>query len=96
MFITVSGRLAGVSRVLLACLIAALGLNASSVFRAHKNDLFRPAWEVLRPQDRTLVEMGRAYVRHGDGYVPWPAHDAAYAEFPVKVDQEQLPHTMKL
>ena len=73
----------------------ALLMTSLPVYRAHKKDLNGSSMDMLREQDRQLVDLSREYVRQGKtGTVLWDVHDAAYARFPVTVVQERLPHTI--
>ncbi|MBI3601382.1 MAG: hypothetical protein HY209_00565 [Candidatus Omnitrophica bacterium] len=94
-FIVTAVRFTKMSQCLLACLVAALALHVVSLWRAHNKDFLRPSFEVLRTQDQKLVVVSRNYFQHGStGYVDWPQHDVAYAQFPVVVHKERLPHTV--
>jgi hypothetical protein len=51
--------------------------------------------EVLRTNDRQLVSLSRSYLEHNAaGLIDWPNHEIAYAQFPVMVRKEKLPHTI--
>lgn len=71
------------SRVLLTVMLGAILLVSASVYRAHKPDLGKWGYAVLRQQDKELINLGKS----------WPAasipvfssSDLAYATFPVKV-----------
>ncbi|MBF0489607.1 MAG: hypothetical protein HQL15_03180 [Candidatus Omnitrophica bacterium] len=94
-FLLVSVRLAKPSRSLLIGLMVALLMQVVSLLGAHRKDIFHPSWDVLREQDRRLVEMSRAYQRDSKkGYIDCPSHEVAYAQFPVRVIKENLPHTI--
>ncbi len=82
------------STTLLGCLVVALALHAVSVWGAHKADIGRPALTVLRDSDKKLLELNRTYLQNPSGYIEWLEHDVAYAQFPVKVTREKLPHTI--
>ncbi len=81
-------------QALLVGLLAALAMNTVSVYNANKQDLFKPAWQVLRPVDRDLVELSRRYWRNPTGWVPRPWPDVAYAQFPVLVTNSDPPHDL--
>ncbi len=74
-----------VPRWLVICLTAALGLQLISIWGAHKNDIFRSSYAVLREEDKQLLML-----KEGE----WPTHDASYAQFPVKVTKEKLPFSI--
>lgn len=88
MFGLAISRLARTGHVLLLCLTAALFMNAISIYNAHKRDLGRPAVDVLRPQDRALLEMSRAKDLPSADFLTWPSEEVAYAQFPVQVEKE--------
>jgi len=88
-------RLEKISRVLFLCLLISLSLEAVSLWGAHKNDLRRWGVDVLRAQDRQLLVLDQHYLEHGlSTIIDWPSHDVAYAQFPVMVHKENLPHTI--
>lgn len=85
------------SRVLAGCLLIALGMNALSVIRAHRPDWGKPPEEVLRPQDREILEQNRLYLGSGrTEAVVLPGHHAAFARFPVMVAHEKSPFVLSL
>ena len=95
-FIVTIARLERVSRVLLACIAVSLMLEAVSLWGAHKADLKRWGRDDLRTADQQLVMLSNRYISHAlTSYVDWPTHDVAYAQFPVMVHQESLPHTVQ-
>ncbi len=95
-FMVTVARLDKLSKWFLICLVLALGLEAGSLWGAHKADFKRGNPDVLRREDRQLWDLSRVYLQHGStGYVEWPSSDVAYAQFPVMVHHEQLPHTIE-
>ena len=89
-------RYVRISKILLFCLIIALSLEIISLWGSHKRDLFRSSQEVLRPEDKQLIKISQSYLNnHLNGYMEYWKHDVAYAQFPVRVTKEQLPHTIK-
>jgi len=94
-FMVTLSRLEKISRVLLLCLLVSLSLEAVSLWGAHRNDINRWGVDVLRTQDKQLLELNNRYLGHSlSCYVDWPFHDVAYAQFPVMVHKESLPHTI--
>jgi hypothetical protein len=97
MFLTTLTNMPKVSRVFLACLIVAVGLNISSVLRAHRRDLGLSREEVLRESDKELLNMTRAYLQHGRKDVVSVADpEIAYAGFPVLVAPQRLPYVLSI
>jgi len=72
------------STTLMAMIIIALSLTMLSVYRANKGVFGKTAYDVLRPQDRELVEMGKTI---GKTDRPVVIHDytPAFADFLVDV-----------
>jgi len=94
-FIVTISRLEKISRVLFLCLLISLGLEAISLWDAHRGDVGKWGINDLRGQDKPLVELNQRYLQHpSSDYVDWPSHDVAYAQFPVVVHKESLPHTI--
>jgi len=94
-FIVTLSRLEKVSRGLFLCLLISLFLEALSLWGAHKSDMGKWGVDVLRTQDKQLLELNLRYREHFlSNYIDWPSHDAAYAQFPVMVHKENLPHTI--
>ncbi|MEI6437740.1 MAG: hypothetical protein WCO69_03195 [Candidatus Omnitrophota bacterium] len=83
MIILVSARMARPSRVFLACVLLALMMTGASVARAHKPDLGRRGYDVLRPQDQQFLKRGLV-VTPGE-VVAVRTPDAAFAPFLVDV-----------
>ena len=71
------------SRILLGIMLSAILLVSVSVYRANKQDLGRWGEEVLRQQDRELIQLGRA--KQSTSGVILSSYDVAYATFPVEV-----------
>jgi hypothetical protein len=94
-FIVTIPRLGKISRVFFACLLISLSLEALSLWGAHKGDVRRWGLDDLRAQDKRLMELNHRYHEHSlSDYIDWPSHDVAYAQFPVMVRKENLPHTI--
>ncbi len=94
-FIVTIARFNKISKVLLLCLLVSLLLEALSVWNAHKTDLCRWGVNDLRVEDQQLVALNQSYLQNpSSNYVDWPSHDVAYAQFPVMVHKENLPHTI--
>lgn len=83
MFIIVLSRREFDSKILMTCVLLAMGLTALSVMRAHREDFGKLACEVLRPKDRLLLEMSATVPRNRP--VPLDFADAAFADFAVDV-----------
>ena len=49
----------------MAAVIISLLFTGISVFRAHRNDLGKSRYEVLRPKDRAIIEMNKDYLGAG-------------------------------
>lgn len=81
------------SRALAMGLAVAMALTALSVVRAHGPDLGKAPSAVLRPQDRSLLEVS-AVLRPGE-IVEWGHPDAAFASFPVFVRNERSPFVIQ-
>lgn len=86
-FVVISAEWKKPSRVVWLCLLVALAFEALSMVRAHKNDWGKSAWDVLRPQDRALIEQAKA-VHPGEKLLT-DRFDAAFA--PVAVDVRDNP-----
>ncbi len=70
------------SKVLLGCLLLSLALETVSVYRAHRDDFFKPISEVLRAKDRELLMLSHS--QYGKVLVvDYP--DAAFASVPIDV-----------
>lgn len=83
------------SKVLLAVLVLAMGLNFLSVLRANKADFGLGREEVLRKNDLQIVAKNKKYVQEGDRIlVPWENQEVAFAQFPVIVVPERLPYVL--
>lgn len=89
MAIAVFSRQQAFSRVLLACLCVSLALTVLSVWRAHRQDFGRPVKDILRIEDRRLLEMAQS-VTPGE-MVELSRADVGFASFKVKVNQ---PHDL--
>ena len=97
MLIMVLSHMKEYSRILVGAMTVALLLNALSIFRAHRHDFGRTALQVLREKDQMLVEMNRRYIlEKKKDVVNLDFHDAAFAQFPVRVIRESLPHNLHL
>ncbi|MCA9408768.1 MAG: hypothetical protein H6755_07190 [Candidatus Omnitrophica bacterium] len=64
-------------------IILSLSLVLLSVYRAHRGDFNKKAFEVIRSQDKQLLEMAKIY--KGEGIVILDDFDVAFANFPVDV-----------
>ena len=95
MFVVVSCDLKSISKIFKGAIILALLLTLLSVTSAHKNDFCKSRKDVLRQKDIELVKMNEKYIEAKmDNPVYLDYHDAAYAQFPVVVVKEKLPHTL--
>jgi len=65
----------------------------TSVVRAHRMDFGKSAEEVLRPKDRMLLEMSKTVQK--DESVSLRFYDAAFADFPVHVTQNNSVFVME-
>ena len=84
-----------ISRVFLLCVLISLLFESISLWDTHKMDMGRWGVEVLRVQDKRLLEVDRRYLGHAlSNEIDWPTADVAYAQFPVVVHKENLPHTI--
>jgi hypothetical protein len=93
-FTVTIARLEKISKMLFAGILISLFLQTVSLWGAHKADMSKWGADTLRSQDKQLLELNRRYVDHSlSVYVDWPSHDVAYAQFPVMVHKENLPHT---
>jgi hypothetical protein len=86
MIITVVAALPKLSKVLWVCVVVALGLSALSVYRAHAYDLGKSSYQVLRPYDLELLEIGKNVPSATRFEVETP--DAAFAPFIIDVKKE--------
>jgi hypothetical protein len=94
-FIVTIARLEKISRGLFPCILISLLLEVLSLWGAHKSDMGRWGVDDLRGQDKRLLELDHRYQGHFlSDYIDWPSHDIAYAQFPVMVHKENLPHTI--
>lgn len=94
-YIITIARLKRIPRTLFLCLLMSLFLEAISLWGAHKVDIRRWGVNDLRGEDTRIVEINRRYLAHSlDCFIDWPSHDVAYAQFPVLVRKENLPHTI--
>ncbi len=95
MIICCISRMKRPSKVLMGCLFLALLINSISVLRANKHVFGKTSSEILRVKDLAILEMNNEYFQKGEGgYVDLEFHDVAYAQFPVRVTKESLPHTL--
>ncbi len=96
MFISVTAQIVSPPRVLLVCLLLALGANAFSVFRAHRDDFCKPVSLILRNKDRALLRINEQYFREKrTGPVEMNDADVAFAQFPVDIHREQFPFIIR-
>ena len=94
-FMVTIARLEKISKMLFLCLLVSLLLEALSLWGAHKGDMRRWGVDVLRSQDKKLLDINHRYLDGSlSNYVDWTSHDAAYAQFPVMIHKENLPHTI--
>jgi len=94
-FIVTIARLEAIPRSLFLGVLMSLCLEALSLWGAHKSDLGRWGVHELRGQDKQLLELNHHYLKHSlSNYLDWPSGDVAYAQFPVMVHKENLPHTI--
>ena len=63
-FMVTIARLEKISRGLFLCLLISLFLEAVSLWGAHKNDMGRWGVDVLRAQDKQLLELNQRYLEH--------------------------------
>jgi len=97
MIICVLSQIKSPTRVLMGAIVVALTLNTLSVVRANKRDWGKAPIEVLRAKDRGLLKINQQYIEQNQsGKIDLEFHDAAYAQFPVRVTKEKLPHTLAL
>ncbi len=82
MLIMVTSAIRTPSRVLMGVMTVGLVLVSLSVYRAHKQDLGRSGYDVLREKDRVLIKMATT-VNRFPVILDFP--DAAFANFPVEV-----------
>jgi len=83
LFICVASAFQKPSRIFLACVLLALALTATSVLRAHRPDWGRGACEVLRAEDKALLEKAKT-LKPGVA-AEWPSPAIAFASFAVKM-----------
>ena len=85
-FITVTIQVKQPSRLFMLALIFSLCINTVSIFRAHYKDFSKPIIEILREKDKKLIQMNKEYFNKSEkSIVVLDYHDAAYANFPIKV-----------
>lgn len=97
MFVTVIPELKQPSKLLWIVVLLALTLNGLSVVRAHKNIIGKSRRDILRPQDLELVKLSEDYIKNGrQDIVDLEYHDVLFAQFPVRVTKEKLPHTLNI
>lgn len=95
MFIVCAVSMKEWSRLFLCVLLTAMVLNATSVFRAHHSYFGRPALDVIRAEDKALVELSQQYIsQKRSDLVELEQHEVAFALFPVVVRREILPHVV--
>lgn len=88
-------RLKRVSGVFLGAVVLAVGLNALSVYRAHKADFGKTRYEALRQKDKDIFQQSKEYFDWDEkGVVELDFRDVPTAGFPVKATKERLPHTL--
>ena len=85
----------GWSKVFLSVLLTAMVLNGLSVYRAHHSYFGRSREDVLRAEDKILVDRSRRYIldKRSD-MVELEQYEVAFALFPVVVRREILPHAI--
>jgi hypothetical protein len=94
-FMVTITRLESLPKGLGAGILISLLLQTFSLWDAHKMDLRRWGVDVLRGEDKQLVELSGRYIKEGSSQpIEWTSHDVAYAQFPVMVRQENLPYTL--
>lgn len=95
MFISVSLKLEKPFKPLLIGLCFALCFNGISIARAHYADWGKSHHDVLRAEDQKLVAYHELQQSTpSQQFQQWPESDVAYAQFPVTVVGEKLPHTL--
>ena len=88
-------RLEKLSKMLILCVLISLLFETISLWDVHHNELGKWGLDVLRVKDKHLVELNQRYLDHSLlAYIDRPDHDVAYAQFPVVVRKESLPHTI--
>jgi hypothetical protein len=94
-FLVTIARLEKISRILFLCILISLLFEALSLWGAHRGDINRWGVEDLRAQDRQLLKLDQRYLENSlSNSIDRPTHDVAYAQFPVMVHKENLPHTI--
>ncbi len=94
-FVVTIARLDKIPKGIFLGILIGLILEIISLWGAHRADFTK--WDVndLRPEDQQLLGLNHRYLDgHLSGYLDWPTHDVAFAQFPVMVHKENLPHTI--
>lgn len=85
------------SRVFFASVLLAVLLSAGSAFRAHRVDFGKAPESLLRQQDQEFRRLSKEYISEGrTGIVVVDHYQAAYAQFPARVLQENIPYTLQI
>jgi hypothetical protein len=73
----------------------ALVFNFISIFRAFSSDIKRNGQNVVREQDKLLIQSSEEYLKSGrKDYVLLTDYEVAYARFPVMIREEKLPNVV--
>ncbi len=80
------------SFILLSVCVLSLMFSSISVLRAHKADFQKTAYEVLDPNYLKHIKLSKSYlVLQRNDVVSLKEHEVAFAQFPVRVEQEKYP-----
>lgn len=83
------------SKVFVSVVLIAMLMNAVSVYRAHSSNFGRSPEDVLRAEDKALVKLSRQYLKDKrTDPVELEQFEVAFAQFPVIVRRENLPHVI--
>ena len=95
MFLMVSLEIKRPFKSLVLWLVMALVFNFISIFRAFSSDIKRNGQNVVREQDKLLIQSSEEYLKSGrKDYVLLTDYEVAYARFPVMIREEKLPNVV--
>jgi hypothetical protein len=85
------------SRAFFVSILLAVFLSAGSAFRAHRSDFGKAPEALLRAQDQEFRRLSKEYISQGrSGKVTVDHYQAAYAQFPARVLEENIPYTLQI
>ncbi len=84
-------------RIFFVTILLALCSTTGSVFRAHRPDFCKSPVALLRTQDKIILEMNKRFLADDSKAIRIiDYHQAAFAQFPVRVIKEKIPYVIPM